>query len=47
MSDKLPAFTVEQRDQLIKLSKVGAFEIDFEKEGIVVYAMCEPNDAQK
>ena len=47
MSDKLPAFTVEQRDQVIKLSKVGAFEINFENEEIVVYAMCEPNDAEK
>jgi len=47
MSDKLPAFTVEQRDQVIKLSKVGAFEIDFENEEIVVYAMCEPSDAEK
>src|SRR5262245_20491677 len=47
MSDKLHAFTAEQRDQVIKLSKVGAFEINFENEDIVVYAMCEPNNAEK
>jgi len=47
MSDKLPAFTAEQRDQVIKLSQVGAFEINFENEEIVVYAMCEPNNAER
>jgi hypothetical protein len=47
MSDKLPAFTVEQRDQVKKLSKVGAFEIRFENEQIVVYAMCEPKNEEE
>jgi hypothetical protein len=47
MSDKLPAFTVEQRDQVKKLSSIGAFEIVFENEEIVVYAMCEPKDDEE